>query len=94
MRVNYTKITESLLRTSRFLEGYYHRYKIPTGGDKWVYEIRVKDNSQPIDNPTQKRDFYKWVNGVFCYRWNYGYYEYINGVYIWIFIEYRWSPKQ
>ena len=91
MRVNYVGTVASLLKTSRFIDGYYKKIYPKEGGYKWVWQISVKDTSQPIDNQTSDRRILQWKNGILCYRWRYGYYVYINGQYVWVFLEYRWS---
>jgi hypothetical protein len=92
MRVDYTGTIHSILRSSRFIDGYYHRYYPPTGPSRFVWEIRVKDNTQPIDKPTSPRKVYKWFNGMFCREYAYGYYKYENGDYVWVFLYNYWSP--
>lgn len=92
MRVRYGGPVASILKTSRFIDGYYRRIYPKTGGYMEVWQIVVKDTSQPIDNPTADRKILRWKNGILCYRWSYGWYEYVNGQYIFHFVEYRWQP--
>ena len=93
MRVSSGGPVASILKTSRFIGGYYKKIYPKEGGYMGVWQIGVKDTSQPIDNPTTDRRVLRWKNGVLCYRFSYGYYVYKDGEYYFVFIEYRWYPS-